>query len=177
MMIAADEVLLTQQELDEKELDEAEQAQNAPPDPEMVKLQLQQQLAEMEGQSKLQLAEMERETEMLRLSMQHELTREQVMARLQQVREQSASKERMFAAEAAIETRRDEAGVTRGSGRKSVRFKDPAHFARLLAGDFGPQKAPPPSPTYCMFCCDADENDLAVYGGCAVCGNSGAFSP
>ena len=56
----------------------------------------------------------------------------------------------------------------------SIRFKDPAHFARLLRGDYGPRVERPP-PTYCMFCTDADENDLAVYGGCKVCGNNGHY--
>ena len=34
---------------------------------------------------------------------------------------------------------------------------------------------PKPEPSYCIFCCDASEDDLAIHGGCACCGNNGAY--
>ena len=56
-----------------------------------------------------------------------------------------------------------------------LRFKDPAHFAALLRGDYGPPPAPRPEPTYCMFCSDVPEDELREHGGCKCCGNNGAF--
>lgn len=105
MMIASDDVLNTQQEFEAALAQAREEEANAPPDPALVKLQLERDLAQMEGELKFGLAQMEREGEMVKLSVQQQVSLEQVLGRLQAIREQNASKERIFSAEAAIEGR------------------------------------------------------------------------
>lgn len=56
-----------------------------------------------------------------------------------------------------------------------MRFKDPAHFAALLRGDYGSTRAERPEPTFCVFCKDVPEDDLWAHGGCQCCGNNEAF--
>ena len=116
MMISADDVLKTTQEIEAEEAEAAAAQENQPPDPEMVKLQLQQEIARMEAETKMAIAQLNLEGDMSKLAAQQQMTLEQVAARLQAIREQSASKERMQAQEAAIEGRRDDMGITRGSG-------------------------------------------------------------
>ena len=106
MMIASDDVLKTQAELEADAAQAAQEAQEAPPDPEMVKLQLQREIAQMDGENQFALAQMRHESEAMKLAGQQQISLEQVMARLQAMREQSASKERIFASEAALEARK-----------------------------------------------------------------------
>lgn len=105
MMIPADDLLKTQDELERDIAKAEEEAANAPPDPAMVKLQLERELAQMEADLKIQLAEMQTEGDMVKLAAQRGIALETIMGRLQAVREQSQSKERIFAGEAAIEAR------------------------------------------------------------------------
>ena len=102
------------QELEADAAAEAEAAQSAPPDPELVKLQLAQKLAEMEGQSKLQLAEMNRDSEISRLELEREVTREEMAARLEGIRIKASSDERKAAAEIAVDGRKEPGESTAG---------------------------------------------------------------
>ena len=113
MMLPADQMLKTQQEIEMDEAAELEAQRNAPPDPEIVKLQLQQELAQLETETKLQLAQMRGQGDLTGREIQARTALEQIAARLQMAREQAASRERIFAAEAAIEARTPSAG---GSG-------------------------------------------------------------
>ena len=116
MLIASDDVLKTEQELEAEAAAQAQAEQEAGPPPEVISLQLQQQVAQMNAETQMAVAEMRRETELAKFAAQHQISLEDAMARLQAIREQNASKERMQAQEAAIEGRRDDMGITRGSG-------------------------------------------------------------
>lgn len=100
MMLSADEIVVTDEEW-RREL-QRQKDQPPPPDVEMMKLQQAMALAEMEGQIKLQIAAMERDTAMVKLAAEQNLTLAQIRADLSKVTAEIGSKERIFAAEAAI---------------------------------------------------------------------------
>ena len=81
MMIGSDEVLKTQQQLDQEAAAAAEQ--EPPPDPEMIKLEIQRQMAQEDGQLQRELAQTKHQTEMMKLAGQHQMTIEQLQAQLQ----------------------------------------------------------------------------------------------
>ena len=127
MMLSSDDMLKTQVQFDEALAAAAEDAENAPEDPNLVRLQLERELAQTEVKAKMELAQMEAETKMalaqmsaegdlIKLATQQNMSLEQAAAKLQAIREQSASrlqaareasagKERMMAAEIAVEAR------------------------------------------------------------------------
>ena len=125
MHISSDGVLKTEIELEADMAAQAEAEANAPPDPQMVALQLEQQKLEMQAQldqqklgfdqqkmemegqltqaemqSKMQLSMMQIEADLTKMAAEGQITMAEVQARLQGLREQAASKERIFAAEA-----------------------------------------------------------------------------
>jgi hypothetical protein len=102
-MLAADEIIKTDQEI-EAEARQA-QEQGGQPDPEMMKLQVQQQIAEMEAQVKLQVAEIDRETKLMALAEQRNMKMEDLQAKLGIKQQELRSRERTFAAEAALKER------------------------------------------------------------------------
>lgn len=114
MMIPADEVLKTDEELAEEAAAAAEQPPQ--PDPEILKIEAQMNLAQMDGELKMQLAHIERETVMMKLAAEHNMKLEDLRAMLEGKRMDVASKERIFAAEAAIEERLAARGQAGGSG-------------------------------------------------------------
>ena len=114
MMIASDDVLKTEAELRSDEAARQEAEQNAPPDPDMVKMQLERELAMVENETKMALAQMGMEGDMMKMAAQGQITLEEVSSKLQAIRAQLQSKERIFAAEAAIEARKPPTGG--GSG-------------------------------------------------------------
>ena len=114
MMIGSDEVLKTQQQLDQEAAAAAEE--EPPPDPEMIKLEIQRQMAQEDGQLQRELAQTKHQTEMMKLAGQHQISLEQLQAQLQGIALKTGSDERKQAQEAAIEGRRDDLGVDRGSG-------------------------------------------------------------
>ena len=114
MMLSSDDLLKTQAELEADLAAQAEEAENAPEDPALVKLQLDRELAMIDSQTKIALAQAARETAMLKMASDQEMTLAQVAARLQAVREQSASKERMLATEIAIDGRKAAGESTAG---------------------------------------------------------------
>ena len=116
MLIDSDDVLKTEAELEEDAARQAEAEQNAPPDPALVALELQQQLAQMEGEVKLQLAQIKAEGDMQKAALAAQAGLEEMHGRLEGIRMQMGSKERLTAAEIGVETRRDQMGITRGSG-------------------------------------------------------------
>lgn len=121
MMIVADEVVVSDEELEQIIKAQAEQEGT---DPETMKMQIEQQIAEAENQTRLQIANMDRDTQMMKLAEDRNMKVEDIAAQLEKLRIQSAadfekkrietdSKERMFAAEAAIEAVAPQGG---GSG-------------------------------------------------------------
>ena len=116
MMIASDDVLKTQTEFEEDIAAQQQAEAEAPPDPEMVKLQLAQQTAQMDAETKIALARMNLEGALVEMAVKRNITLEQAAARLQEAREKIASDERMQAHEAAIDGRRALLGAPTGGG-------------------------------------------------------------
>lgn len=103
MMIPADELIKSDEDLRQDQVAAAEQPPQ--PEPEIMKLENEMNLAEMERKTKLELAKIERETAMMRLAAEHNMKLDELRSRLEQGRSEQQSKERMFAAEAAVEER------------------------------------------------------------------------
>ena len=132
MMLSSDDIIKTQAELEAELAAQAEEAKNAPDDPAMVQLQLQQQVAQMEAetkmaqmqmqgqmaqmemQSKMALAQMSAESDLIKLAAQQNMSVEQAAAKLQAIREQTASKERLAAAEIGVDSRKSPGESTAG---------------------------------------------------------------
>ena len=103
MLISADDVLKTEQELEAEFAAQAEAEANAPPPPEMVKMQLEREIAQLRF-----------DAEMAKIAADSEQSFEEIAARLEGIREQNASRERLFAGEAAIEARKPAGASTAG---------------------------------------------------------------
>ena len=114
MMIASDEILLTEDELEELEMAEAEAAANAPPEPEVVKLQLDRENSMRDAETRITVAAMERETKLIEFATRQQISLETAAAHLQGVRETIASNERKLAAEVAVDSRKPEGASTAG---------------------------------------------------------------
>ncbi len=111
MMITADEVLKTDDEVRREQ--EAMQNQQQAPSPDEIKLRI----AEMDRQTKLDVAGIEREVALYQLAESGRIDMAKVEAIIAKAQLEMQSKERMFAAEAAIETRnRAEDRASGGSG-------------------------------------------------------------
>lgn len=113
MMIAADDVLKTDEEIEQ----EAAEAANAPPQPtpEMQLAQIEadtkMKLAEMDGKIKVQVAEINRETTMMKLAEAHNMQLDELEARLNIKRMEVDGKERGLAVELAS---RERTGMSAG---------------------------------------------------------------
>ncbi len=103
VLIPGDEVLRTEDEIAEQEAEEAAQAEGGAPDPEMLQLSMQREIEQARMAMQMQLAELEHETAMMRLASEQQIRFEDIAARLEGIRRQAASRERVFAAEAAVE--------------------------------------------------------------------------
>jgi len=101
MMVAADEVWKTDAEI-EKEKEAAAQ-QPPPKSPEEVELEGKLRLQAEDNDFRMSALAVERETALIKLAHEHNMELDQLRARLEQTRVQSDSKERIFAAEAALE--------------------------------------------------------------------------
>ena len=113
MMLSAEDLLVTQQELAQLEQQEAEAEANAPPDPAMVKLQTDMEIEQLRRETQLMLAQIKAETDLQKAGLSAQSALQTMAGRLEAIRAQSASKERIFAAEAGIEGRMPD---DRGSG-------------------------------------------------------------
>ncbi len=113
LMLSPNEIVMTDDEIKAAAQAEAEKGEQ---DPEVLKLQMQLQIAELEGRDKLQVADMERTTKLITLAETKNMTLDKlnVMLGIEQLK--LDSKERIFAAEAAVEERMAAAGATGGSG-------------------------------------------------------------
>ena len=111
-MIAANEIIKTDDELrKEEEL----AAQNPPPeDPAVTMKRMELEDKQLERQHQKELAAIQRDTEMVRLSAQTNVTLDKIRAQLQDSREERASSERKFAAEVAVEKQNKEEALARG---------------------------------------------------------------
>ena len=136
MLLSSDELLKTQAEFDADAAAEAEAAEGAPEDPALVKMQLDRERAQMDGELKMQLAQMDAqlkielaqtstEVELIKLAAQQNVTleaaaaklqavRETNSARIQTAREAAASGERKLAAEIAVDGRKAAGESTAG---------------------------------------------------------------
>ena len=114
MMVPADEVVMTDEEIDEQAA--KAKAEPPPPDPAVLKAQTDLEVAEMnrearleqiqlEGDLKLQLAAIDRETAMLKLAAEGNFSMEEIAAKMQLKQIDVDSKERQMATEAAMTAR------------------------------------------------------------------------
>ncbi len=92
----------------EDELKQEEMNRQPPPDPEMEKLKVQLQIAQIDAQSRKDVANMNMETAMMRLAAEQKMTVEELRTRLDIARQKSASDERKLAAEIGAQTIRDQ---------------------------------------------------------------------
>ena len=88
-------------------------AQGEDRDPEIIKLELQREIAKFEGETAIYIAELNHESAMLKIARDREIRIEDIGSRLAAIREQTRSKERIFTGEVAVEASRPQAG---GSG-------------------------------------------------------------
>jgi len=107
MMIPADELVKSDEEVRE---DEAREAENPPVNPEILKAEKDLEVIRMRAESELMLEGMRRETALIKLAAEQNWKREELMAELQKACEDRQSKERMFAAEAAVTERQGPSG-------------------------------------------------------------------
>lgn len=113
MMVPADEAVKSDDEIANDEAKEA--AAPPPPNPEMEKIVMQGNLETQRGRNALELEGMKRETALIVLAGKNNMTLDELKAKLQDSREERASKERIFASEAAIELQQDK---TEGKDKK-----------------------------------------------------------
>lgn len=112
MSIPADDVIKTDEEV---AADDARAAKEPPmPDPAILKIEAEMNDKERQREHDYTMAMVARETAMVKLAAEQNITIEQVMATLQNHREDRASKERIFAAEAAVEERQRKSGDDSG---------------------------------------------------------------
>lgn len=108
MMIPADELIKSDEELAEEE---AKNASLPPePNPEVMKIEAQLNQAEIERETKLEIAMLNRETEMMKLAGQHNMRLDELRARLEEGRQNRQSDERKQAVETAMTQRHGPSG-------------------------------------------------------------------
>lgn len=108
MTIPTDDVVKTNEEVAQ---DEAKAAKApAEPNPEIVKIETDANLKKLELETKVELASMERETALIQLAAKSNMELDVLRAKLEDSRQERASKERLFAAEAAISAKQGPSG-------------------------------------------------------------------
>lgn len=114
MMINADEILITDQQLKELVAQEAEAAKTAPPDPVVQRMQLQLELEDKQHQNRMQELAASHDNEMIKFAAASNIAWDKLQAMLQDKRDERASKERGLAAEIGMSMRQDrQAAITR----------------------------------------------------------------
>jgi len=98
LQIDEDSIVLGEAELQRAQ---EEAAANQPPSPEQIKMQMEQ----MKLQAQYEIEKMRLQAEMVKLATQQETTIQKISADLQKAKIETASKERLFAAETAIKAR------------------------------------------------------------------------
>lgn len=109
MMIPADDIVKSDDELKQEAADRAKQMQDQP-NPDQTKERIQQ----MRSDTDLQKAQLQHETAMMTLAEQRNMSVEEINAMLEKTRMETSHKERQFAAEAAVETKRQRDAEARG---------------------------------------------------------------
>lgn len=98
--VPADEWVLSDDEIEEWRRQQAQQPQR--PDPEMLKLEVQRELAQIESQTKLQIAHLERDTMMMKLAQESNVELDKLEAMFGKASMDIQHKERMRASEMAM---------------------------------------------------------------------------
>lgn len=111
MMLSADEIVLSEEEIEEMIARQAEQPEEPPPE-----VMLKREIAQMDAETRLQVAWMQRETELMKLAQMHNMNLDQLRAKLEIADAQARSKERILAAEIGAEARMARLGRPTGSG-------------------------------------------------------------
>lgn len=105
-MLPADEIVKTDEEIEREQEAAAEAAnQGGAPDPESMRAETQMKIAQIDAESRLKVAEINRETAMMRLAEDRNMQVEDLRAKFDMKHTEIASKERTFAAEAALRER------------------------------------------------------------------------
>lgn len=115
-MIQPDVIMVTKDAYEKAIEAEAAAAAQQPPqqDPTVVAAQARLEAAKIDAESRLQVANLQRETELLKLADQKELTLEKLRTMLGMKEIDTDHKERVFAAEAALEEERERKAAARG---------------------------------------------------------------
>jgi len=102
MMLPADEVVLTDEEIEQQQ---AQQQDARGQDPDVIRATAQLNAAQLKAETDLELAHVQRETALMELAAQHNIELDRLRAMLGAKEAERQSKERLFAAEAAITER------------------------------------------------------------------------
>ncbi len=103
LQIPADDVILSDDEIAEMERQEAQQPPK--PDPEMMKLETQKEIAQIEAQSRIQVANMNLQATMMKVAQEGNIELDKLDAMLERVRMEIGHKERSMAVETAMAER------------------------------------------------------------------------
>lgn len=112
-MMSPNDIVLTDEEF---KAFQQKQAESGEQDPEVLKLQMQMEIARLEATTRLNVAEIDRETKLITLAETNNMTVAKLQVLLGIKKIETDSKERIFASEAAVEERMAAAGATGGSG-------------------------------------------------------------
>lgn len=107
--IPADTIVKTDDEIAEEQRQQS--GQPPAPDPEMLRLEVQKQIAELEQQTKLQTAAMERDTAMYRLAAEQNMQIEELKAMMAKSQMEADRDERVMAAEVGFKDRQTRAAL------------------------------------------------------------------
>ena len=138
MMIDSGDVLKSEKEIEEEEALEAQQGM---PDPELLKLELEGQIAEMNATTELQIAQLRHEEAMMKLATDRDIRLEDIAARLQGVREQVAGRLDAIREQSAARfaTARED-----NAGRLAATREQGASKERIFAGEVAVEALKPP---------------------------------
>lgn len=112
-MLSPNEIVMTD---DEIKAAQQKAAESAGQDPELIKLQMEMEIATMNANTKLQVAAIERETELITVAEKNNMTIAELQVRLGIEQIRTKSKEDIFVAEAEMEQVLAAQGATGGSG-------------------------------------------------------------
>ena len=116
MMIDPSDLLFDQSTAEKRQAQAAESQQSSAPSPEELRLQI----AQMDGENRIEVANIMREVKLIELASRENITVQQLKAQLQLKDIENKSKERIFAAGAAIEADRATRAKAEGKSEESA---------------------------------------------------------
>lgn len=122
MMITPDEVLLTQDEFDQKQEQAAAAAAQTPPPPSPEEVRME--VAKLDQQTRMEVANIQREVALIRAEADTGLKRDELMTKAGIEREKITSAERQKAVDIAVEDRRAKEAAAQGETATEARGKE-----------------------------------------------------